>query len=173
MNRDSLQDEDEAFEQMDAPQATNADRLSDKKPPLEKDLRAPIENSLPSLPLPLAPPIAGQSQPNNLGAANDMSKSQLPPISANQSRLQPQEPKRETELVNIPPPPIQSAGAPGDVANPGQPRIQGSDARVSFGTIEGQMKKEMPSEVVTRLNTILVFSYLNTLFLLLYFPITV
>lgn len=171
MNRDSLQDEDEAFEQMDAPQATNADRLSDKKPLPEKDLRAPVENSLPPLPLPLAPPIAGQPKPNNPGVTGDLSRSQAPPILPNQPRPFPQDQKKEMELVNIPPPPIQSNAA--GETNPGQPRIQGSDARVSFGTIEGQMKKEMPSEVVTRLNTILVFCYLNTLFLLIYFPITV
>lgn len=171
MNRDSLQDEDEAFEQMDAPQATNADRLSDKKPLPEKDLRAPVENSLPPLPLPLAPPIAGQPKPNNLGVSGDLPRSQAPPILPNQPRPFPQDQKKELELVNIPPPPIQSHAA--GETNPGQPRIQGSDARVSFGTIEGQMKKEMPPEVVTRLNTILIFCYLNTLFLLIYFPITV
>lgn len=171
MNRDSLHDEDEAFEQVDGPQPTNADRNSDMKPFPPKDIRDSIIQSTPAPPI--LPPIAGSVGPINPPPVQEPGNNPQAASQLNETRLVAGLIKKEMELANLNGQNIPIAQNPADQNKPASQSMQGRDARANFGTIEGQMKKDMPPEVVTRLNTILIICYINTLFLLLYFPITV
>ena len=171
MNRDSLHDEDEAFEQVDGPQPTNGDRMSEMKAFQTKDIRDPITDSLP--PLPILPPIAGNTGPVNSSPTVDSPRNPAASSQLNETRLVAGLIKREMELANLNGQNLPVVPSQPDSNMPAPPVMQGRDARANFGTIEGQMKKDMPQEVVTRLNTILILCYINVLFLLIYFPITV